>query len=265
MEYEDLIKKLENTSLPEIELQAHKKKLRKALLASKILERPNFWLAFKRSLALAVPALVLLIIIGINIIQPRLIKARALDIARNDPEVQRLMAEKKVALDEVKIKNGKVYVLLNPTGVKTVQVGSTQQKAIAIQEAEEEIMSPIGAIVEIDMRQKQVSEIKPVQEDILSLAEQERELAEQIVQKENLVKEILSEEAKIERVKATFPEKLRLVEKGDEVFAAPDPTDEKKAEIYYTTDGQKWMVQVNLNQDRVEQIIRLKGLGEETE
>jgi len=265
MEYEDLIKKLKNTSLPEIELPTHKKKLRRILLTSKYFKKSTFWSVFKKSLAFTVPALVLLIIIGINIIQPKLIEARALRIARNDPEVQKLITEEKVVLDEVKIKDGKVYVLLNPTSIETIQFGSAQQKAITIQEAEEEVRPPMGAVVEINMRQKQVSEIKPVQEDILSLAEKEKELAEQIVQKESLIKEILSEEARIERVKATFPERLRLIERGDEVLAVPDPTDEKKAEIYYTTDGQRWMVQVNLNQDRVEQIIRLKGLGEETE
>jgi len=90
MEEKDLIKKLESIKVPEIEIKSHRKDLKMALLNSDYFKKRNFFQVFGRSLALAVPVLVLLLLLGVNIIEPRLAEAHALRVAMDNPEIKKL-------------------------------------------------------------------------------------------------------------------------------------------------------------------------------
>jgi len=255
MEDKDLIKKLENIELPEIEIQSHKRRLRIALINSDyFLQKSNFLEIFKKSLAFAIPALVLLIVFGITTIQPRLIEAKALRIARSNPEIRKLMEEKGMVLSEVKVIDGKAYVLLNPLEEPELIEGKTP--AIKIQKAEEdEIEDMEVAIVEVNLEQKEVAKINPIKwEDIAPLVNKEKESAKEIVETEEILEQIIPEGAKIEKVQSSLPKKLLLVEKDNEVEVVPHPQAKKRAQIHFVLDGKKWVIQVNLVEKRIEKI-----------
>jgi len=250
MEDENLIKKLENIELPDIEIESHKQRLRMALLNSEHFRKPDFLGLFKKSLAFVFPVLLLLLILGITVIQPKLTEAEALKISKNDPVVQKLMEEKNLALKEVKVKDDKAYVLLN---LPEAEPQKGKALSIEIQKAEDEIKNIEGAIIEINLQQKKVAEIKKIEgEEVSPLANQEKEEAKEIVGAEEIIKEIIPSQAKIEKIQASLPRKLLLIEKNQEIGVAPQPMAEKRAQVHYISDGKKWIIQVNLTEKRVE-------------
>lgn len=254
MEDEDLIKKLERIELPQIEIESHQRKLKMALLSSDYFQKLSFFEIFKKSLIFAVPTLVLLIIFGLTVIQPKLIEAKALEIAKNNPEIKKLMEEKNLVLSEVKIKDGRAYLLLNPPEEAEIPEGKTP--AIKIQKTKEEEIEEIeGAIIEVNISQKKVAKINPIRgEEISPLAENEKVTAKEIVEKEEILEEIIPEGAKIEKIQSFLPQKIRLVEKNDEIEIVPHPEVEKRAQVQYIFDGKKWLIKVNLAEKRVEEI-----------
>ena len=120
MKKEDLIKQLENIELPEIEIQSHKQRLKMALLNQHQKlhfgtgqDSGYFWnkIMLKRLIPAGV-ALALILVVGFTVIQPKLQIARAMEIAKNDPQIQQLMKDYGVEIKEVKLQDGKAYVLL---------------------------------------------------------------------------------------------------------------------------------------------------------
>lgn len=94
---EDWQKKLENISLPEIELASHRQSLRRALLLSpRFQPKPDiFWV--KRWAPVGV-ALVLVLFFASQAIYAKVQESRAMGIARDDSEIQKL------GLDFAKVK-----------------------------------------------------------------------------------------------------------------------------------------------------------------
>ncbi len=251
MENEDLIKKLESIELPEIEIPSHKSRLRGALLTSDYFQKPSFFETLKRPLVLTAPALALLIFLGVTIIQPKLNETRALTIAKNNSEIKKLLEDQNMILGEVKVKDGKAYVLLNP--LEEIKPLEEKNQAIKIQKVEKEEIE--GAMVEINLNQKEVTKINPLKgEDIIPLANQEIESAQEIAKTEEIIKEIIPKEAKIEKIQPSLPAKMHLVEKDEGVEIISPPETVKRAKVYYIFDGREWIVKVNLNEKRVEEI-----------
>jgi len=255
MEKEDLIKKLESIELPDIKIESHKKGLKMALLSSDYFKKPSFFEVFRKSLVFSVPALVVLIIFSITIIQPKFIEAKAIGIVKNNPEVKKLMEENNMVLSEVKVKNGKAYVLVNIQ--KESKVANEKPSAITIQKVKENEKNDIeGAIVEVNLNQNKVNKINPIRsDDIAPLANEEKELAREIVESEEIVEEIIPKEAKIEKIQSSLPQKIHLVEENQEFKAIHNPEEDgKEARVHYTLDGKKWIIKVNLKDKRVEEI-----------
>lgn len=252
MENNDLIKKLENIELPEIGIQNHKRELRIALLDSKHFQKSNFLEILKKFFIFTVPSLALLILVGVTIIQPRLIENRAIAVAKSSSEVQKLIAEENMNLQEVKVKDDKAYVLFNLPEER----GAARVPAIQLQRrSSEEAKNIEGAIVKIDLNKKTIDRIKIIEaQDILSLTNQEKEAAKEIIRKEAIVREVLLEGYIVEKVEIVFPGKLRLIERDDEILVAGDPSAEKKVQVHYTSDGKRWIIQVNLTEEKVEGI-----------
>ena len=112
-----------------------------------------------------------------------------------------------------------------------------------------------GAIVEINIKKKNITKINPISnDDITPLANEEKESAKEIVKLEEIVGEIIPKGAEIEKIQSSFPQKARLVDKDDSVQAVPREGNEKRALIHYNLDGKKWVVQVNLDEKKVEEI-----------
>lgn len=254
MENEDLIRKLKNTELPEIEIKNHKIRLRMALLSSGYFKKPGFFEIIKKYLIFAVPASALLIILGVTVIQPKLSEAKALGIARNNPEIKKLMAEKNMVLTEVKVKDDTAYVLLNP--LQETELKTEKTPAIKIQKTEENKLEDIeGAIVEVNLGKKEVTKINPIKgDDIAPLANQEKESAKEIAGTEEVIKDMIPKEARIEKIQSFLPQKIHLVDKDHQIEAEPNPLAEKRASVHYNLDGKKWVIKVNLDEKRVEEI-----------
>lgn len=254
MEEKDLIKKLENIRVPEIEIKGHKKELKMALFNSDYFQKRDFFQVFKRSLAFAVPALALLLILGFNIIEPRLAEANALRLAMNNPEIKRLMEENNMVLSDVKVSGGKAYVLLKPQ--EKTESGQEKDSSIKIEKAKGDEAEDIeGAIIEISLEKKQVIKINPIEwEEIAPLNDEEKEKAKEIVKENEILKDIIPKEAKLEKIKSSLPQKIGLIEKNNEAKVVPRPDTEKKAKVHYNLEGKEWVVKVDLAKKKVEEI-----------
>lgn len=250
MREEDLIKELENLKIPEIEIKSHKKRLKAALLSSEYFQRPDFFRIFKKSIVFTAPILSLIIVLGFFVIKPELNEANALKLARNNPEIKRLLEEKNMVLGDVKVSGDKAYVLLNQA--QTELIG---QEIIALKFEEEGEQNIEGAIIEVDIKKREIVKIAPIEgKDVFLLKAQDKEIAKEIVDSELMLKEIIPREAKIEKIQSSLPKKLSLIKEDGNIRAVLHPESKKEANVYYVFDGKKWVVQVNLTERKVKEI-----------
>jgi len=254
MEEKDLIKKLENIKVPEIEIKGHKKELKVALLNSDYFQKRDIFQVFKKSLAVLVPVLALLLLLGFNIIEPKLAEANALRLAMNNPEIKRLMEEKNMVLSEVKISGEKAYVLLKPQ--EKVESGQEKDSSIKIEKAKENEIEDIeGAIIEISLEQKEVTKIDPIEwEEVAPLDDNEKEKAKEIAKENEILRDFIPKEARLEKIKSSLPSKINLIAEDDKAKVIPQHNTEKIAKIHYTLEGKEWVVKVDLVKKKVEEI-----------
>jgi hypothetical protein len=262
MKNEDLIKKLENVRLPEISSESHKAKLRLALLDSGCFKQPDFWGTFRRYAVFAAPALAVFIILGITVaVRPKLAEAQVLGIIKNNPEVQKIISEQELTLDEIKIKDGKAYVLLShsedsgePVGTSTIKITKTQESDFATTGA---------AVVEINLKKKEVLRIKSIgRQDINPLGDEEKDSAKEIINDEDVVSDIIPESAEVEEIQSAVPKEIHLEEQDGEIKAVSGNKSDRRAEVQYKLNGEKWVVKVNLDEKRVEEINYSSKKGE---
>lgn len=98
-------------------------------------------------------ALLLIAFVGFfNVIQPKLQIAQAKELARNDPQVQELMAEYGLEITEVKLQNGEAFVLLIPTLIH----------AAASEPGEESLPR---YILKVDLLEEKVNEFGEIDKD----------------------------------------------------------------------------------------------------
>ena len=258
MKKEDLIKKLENIKTPEIEIQGHKQRLKMALLSSgyfkeeKIMNPIMFWT--KRLIPAGV-ALALVLAIGFSVIQPKLQIAKAMEIAKNDPQIRQLMKDYGLEIKQVKVQDGKAYVLLTlpeeklppvpalvgeETGSKKEMRGPGQF-FIAYQDPKTgEIIESSGSVAEIDLKAakvvnlKQIGVVEPIEGkgpaigkytgelkkietiNVAPLTEEEKARAIEIAKSEPKIREMIPDlEQREVIVKPLPPLKLRLDEDPD--------------------------------------------------
>jgi len=235
MEKEDLIKKIEGTSLPNIEVSSHKEELRRILIEKHFSSREKRETYFVfRKLALATLSLVVLAFISFYLIIPEYTLAKAKRIALANTQVRELI-EKGRTSQEIKVIKNKGYVLISP--IKEGELIEVGQEKFA------------GILVEIDLREEKVSEIKRISPSIF-LTKEEEEKAKGIA-KENLeVKRSVPEEAEISEIRS-FPSELRLVQDGEEIVVSPR---ERKATIIYELGDRKWEGKINMTKEKVENI-----------
>jgi len=143
MKEEDLIRELENLETPDIDLPGHRQTLRAALLKSDRFQRrtPMGW---ARILAPVAAAVALIGFFGfVNLIQPELHTARAMEIARTDAQVRALMTDYGLDIAEVKLQDGEAFVLLAPRLVRDVTLEMADEQKTADAPASYSRVSPI--------------------------------------------------------------------------------------------------------------------------
>ena len=276
MKIEDLVKKLENLNLPEIDtqspkVQSHKRRLKITLLSSGYFgeDKIVFW---TKRLVPAGIALALILAVGFTVIQPKLQIARAMEIAKNDPQIQQLMKDYGVEIKEVKLQDGKAFVLLAlpeeklPSELEKRVLGSEEtgmrgpgQMFMAYQNPETgEIIEFSGSVAEISLKEKKVEKLEMVETmkfNLAPLTEEEKTRAIEIAKSEPKVQEMIPDlEQREVIVKPLPPLKLRLDEDPDngmEVTSA-DPNEEKRVNVIFKSDKYQDAITVNLTTGKVE-------------
>jgi len=270
MRKEDLIKKLENIKTPDIEIQSHKQRLKMALLSSGYFkEKPiMFW---TKRLVPAGITLALILVVGFTVIQPKLQIAKAMEIAKKDPQIQQLMKDYGVEIKEVKLQDGKAFVLLAlpeeklPSELEKRALGSEEtgmrgpgQMFMAYQNPETgEIIEFSGSVAEIDLKAKKVERLEMVETmkfNLTPLTEEEKARAIEIAKSEPKIQEMIPDLEQKVIVKPLPPLKLRLDEDPDngmEVTSA-DPNEEKRANVIFKSDEYQDIITVNLTTGKVE-------------
>jgi len=276
MKKEDLIKKLENIDLPEIKLPSHQHRLKMALLNSGYFKETPIMFWTKRLVPAGV-VLALTLIVGFTVIQPKLQIARAMEIARNDPQIKELIEEYGVEIKEVKLQDGKAFVLLTlpgenlPSELEERILGTEEEATtkggmrgpgqfyISYRDpATGEIIQSSGSVAEINLKAKKVEKIELIERlhiDITLLTEEEKARAIEIAKTEPKIQEMIPDlEEREVIVKPMPPLKLRLLEDPDDgmevTFA--DSNEEKRANVIFKSDEYQDTIMVNLTTGKVE-------------
>jgi ribosomal protein S16 len=268
MEKEDLIKKLEGIKLPEIEIKSHRERLKLALLKNYLREtRKGELFGFLRK---AVPAAAFLVIscflIFNNLIFPKYNLAKAKEIALQSEEIKSWI-DKGATIKDAKVIDGKAYVLIQPaeSEKKIIETEENQNisefksGAIAPSAApivkEEEFK---GAVAEINIKEKKVSNIEKLSPTIANLIENKKGRALEIANKSQDIQKIIPKEAEILDISVSTP-RFKLTKRGNSILVQPETETEEKASIIYQFDGNRWEGKINLDEEKVEEV---KFLGE---
>ncbi len=303
---EDLIKKLESVKTPEIEIQSHKQKLKMALLARHSLGigglnsgyftpfRNKFLTGFNEKTIMfwtktmkewlrhptwhgLVPvgvALALILVLGFTVIQPKLQIAKAMEIAKNDPQIQQLMKDYGVEIKEVKLHKGKAYVLLTLpeeklpplplSGKEEIGMPGPGQFFIAYKDPKTgEIIESSGSVAEINLKSEKVEKLEMVEGmklDIAPLTEEEKARAIEIARSDPKIKEMLPQGAEVVAVKPLPPLKLKIQttsEKEGVRVVAYDEREDKRANVIFKSDKMQDIITVNLTTGQVEGAVSL--------
>lgn len=249
MEKEDLIKKLEKAELPDIEVLSHKRRLKQSLINWKYQEK-GFGTGFGifKKIAFPVGTVVSLVIIALilsNILFPQYTLAEAREIALKDPQVKEWI-DMGAEIKDIEIIKNKAYVLVSPKAPSTETRQSIEESAKYKFE---------GALVEIKMGTKEVSNIEGIAPQIIPLTNHEKERTLQIIEEQETSQtgyrkiEVMN----IEPV-PTPPYQLKLEVRGKKVEVLPERQGYQKVRIIYDVNGERKEGEVNVTEEKVERI-----------
>jgi len=262
MEKNDLIKKLEETQLPEIEIPSHKRELKQILL-SKYYKEKRSWEIFdilKKAVPVGAVAIILIILILNNLIFPRYTLAQAKQIALQNPQIKELV-ERGAIIKDVKILKNKGYVLIQPSveiEVEEVREPALGEIKIGLEEEEEFI----GALAEVDLKKKKVSKIEDITPQFSPLDEREKEKAKEITENNPEIQKIVPKEAEIKKITPLPSSQLRLITEKSSVKVIPEQEKEKRVQIIYEFDEEQWEGEIDLIGEKVKKV---KFLGKPQE
>ncbi len=309
MKQEDLIKKLENIKTPEIKIQNHKQRLKMALLtrlhryakhygqdSGYFKKKPiMFW---TKRLVPASVALALILVVGFTIIQPKLQIAKAMEIAKNDPQIQKMMEEYGVEIKQVKLQDGKAYVLLTMPEEKmpaelaerTLTTKSGVRFGITLTEkGEPQFFS--GSVAEIDLKTREVKELKKIgseidrkgavemeiltEEEVLEyeaklhipmsfLTEEEKTKAIKIAQSDSKIQEMIPDIREREIIVKPMPSsKLYLEERNGEMTVASVEKEGKRINVIFKSKDKQDIITVNPTIGIIEGVVSFttEGVG----
>lgn len=275
MKTEDLIKKLEKVDTPEIEISSHKSMLKKTLLEWKYSRKKTEGWFFVMPQKILMPAGALIVaalifFVASNLASPQYTMAEVRKIAMENPQIKNLISEG-ASIKDIKIIDGKAYVLISPKEVPTFM----DESSLTTESGQKEFR---GALAEIQIKENKVSKIEDVLPQIILLTPQEEETAKKIITKLEFpaAKEqytgigsaiIGSESAKtmetktlqVEKVEAIPTYNLRLEKTNGEVKILPQNTKNEEVRITYKINGETKEGEINLPQEKVENIKVLEG------
>ncbi|HDZ54494.1 MAG TPA: hypothetical protein ENI19_02480 [Candidatus Nealsonbacteria bacterium] len=255
MKKEELEKKLENINLPHIEIQSHQQRLKMALLNSGYFKE-KIIMSWTKKLVPAGIVLALVVVLGVTVVNPKLIEAKAMAIAKNDPQIQKIMKETGAAIREVKIKEGKGYVLFTLPEDRLPL--SLEEVAIKSEKGEMEFF--VGTLVLVDLKEKRVDNVEILTESTIhsvQLTDEEKAkvigIAKNDLNVQEMIGEITSTDVEI-NVKPTQLSRLFLEEYADGFRVSSWLQEEKKANVVLKISGQEEqkVITVNLTQEKVE-------------
>ena len=148
MEKQDLIKRIEEISLPEIEISSHKEKLKNELLGNYFQKKKKweFFVIF-RKLAFATFNVAVFISVFSYIVLPQYSLAKTERIVFADSQIKKMMEEGNLS-SEIKIVDNKSYVLIIPT-----------EEGELIKIDQEEFA---GILVEVNLKEKRIEKINKI-------------------------------------------------------------------------------------------------------
>lgn len=262
MKNEDLIKKLEETSLPEIEIPSHKGKLKRVLL-NKYSQEKRGWETFnilKRLVPVGAITIILIVLIFNNLIFPQYSLAKAREIALKNPQIQELI-EKGAIVKDVKVVKDTGYVLIQPSATAKMEAEEIKGDGEIKRDLKigEEFL---GALAEIDLKKKRVSRIERITPQLFPLTEEEKEKTKEIAENNPEIQKTIPKEAEITKV-IPFPySQLRLIKEKGSVKVVPEQGEEERVRIIYEFGKNQWEGEIDLIEERVRAV---KFLGETEE
>ncbi len=257
MENENLIKKLEEISLPKIEIKSHRKRLNLVLMKKYYPERKKaeIFNVFEKLIPAGAIAVILFFFIFNNLNSQKYNLAKAKEIALQNNEIKDWLQQGSTIKD-IKIVDGKAYVLIEPPEEKKERedfAPTSLKSEGAPQEniAEEEKFE--GALAEVNIKERKISNIEKLAPTATHLIENKKEKALEIANKSQEVQEKIPREAEVLNINVTTP-KFRLSKEGGSVSAIPETETEEKASIIYRFDENQCEGKVDLNKERMEEI-----------
>lgn len=257
---EDLIKKLEKISVPEIEIPSHRARLRAVLLKKHSEERKKrrtfdvFWRL--APLPLGLVTILLVVAIFGNLLSPDYSLAEIEDMAMKDPQVRKLV-ENGAAIREVKIIKNRAYVLVQggeiSEGSQSKQMEGSSAPASASFRKETKNKGTEAVVAEINLKNKEVTKVKNFSVSVPQLTENELERIREISENSDEIKKIIPKEAEIQSIEG-LPSEFELKKSGDSVRIEIKTTDKKEAVIRYKFDSSQAEARINLEEERVESV-----------
>lgn len=245
---EELIKKLENVELPDIELQGHQRRLRMALLESRYFKEQPKVAIFSQTKSkmkggidmlkgliswrpvwkpALVSALAIALIVGSALFVPSLVgpspEVLAAEIAQNSPEVQKLLGDDLVTVRKVQLVDGVGHVVCEAS------IGTF-------------------ALADVDLEKGKLIKVEKIK--MPELSDEEKERAVEIAKAAPEVRELLDKGASIDKVFPLFGI-IALSEENGEMKVEANVT----MAVALVLDDEKWIVHVDLEKGEVERIL----------
>jgi len=253
MKSDNLTEKLSRIEVPEIEIQSHKAELRAALLSSRYFQKHSFSDVLRKCLIFTMPGLAVIAILGITVVSPKLSQAKVLNIAKNNPDIRKLMAEENMELGDLKIINGRAFVVLNS---KIKENDDKENQSVNFQTTSiSHLLRTEGAIVEVNIGKKEVVRINSINvSKFPPLNDKEKASAIQIINTGTSIESFVPKNAQIQEVASSLPKNIKLVQHNDEVEAIAEKENERRANVRYSFEDEEWIVGVNLDTQKVEDV-----------
>lgn len=248
MTEQDLIKKLEQAKIPEIELLSHKKELRAYLLKQGFKKEP----LLRRQLLPMGLAFIILLALAFNMTNlwqlGQTSPALAKTIAMKDSRFRSLIESGAIVVD-TQMADSKAYMLVSLTGAPAEKTqleefdsGISQNSQELLIEAPQ--VNPIPKsefLVEINLKDKKVSQITKVIASSSALSNQDKEKASSIAD--------IPEGAVIKEVNSA-PSQSKLIRKGNKITAEPA----SRATVIYKVQEKTWQALVDIDKNIIESI-----------
>lgn len=262
MEKDDFIKKLEEASLPEIEIASHKRRLKTVLLAKYFPEKKkaavfNIFRKLAPVGAIAVLVLVLNTLISSqSVFSPQYTLADARNIALKDPKIKELI-EEGVEIKDVEIIDNKGYILFQKPQTPTIlgvtgepmptsfsKESFSSNKALS---SEKEMAT--GMLVEVDLKKKSVLKVDRLDSEKFLPNPSEQVRVKAVVKKSLEKQTVIPQGAEILETKISPPPATLIkINKSVEVI----PEESQEARVIYEYENKKWESTIDLRTGQME-------------